>query len=487
MANDTRFYADIFEPNSEVTGSFNFVELKINNDTVKFTVDCGMYQEKGYEEQNLKFPVDPKELDFVILTHNHIDHSGRLPYLVNQGFDKPIYTTVATSHLVSKALYDNLKVMSDTSRRNNNGALYTESDVEKTLQNIVPCEYLEPVTVNDHVALHFLWNGHLVGAASVLVQIKNGGNSIWILFTGDLNTKNMFFHVPPYRNWIKELPNLTVVCESTYGTMESKEIEHCFEDNIIRALQDNKTIIIPAFSLGRSQEVLCTIKEMQKSGITELENIPIYFDGKLAFAYTELYWKLWEEEQERIEEGNNRRIVNFYEEKIDFLPKNLRYVTDKLVRRNVIADNKSKIVVTTSGMGSYGPAQTYIPAFIQRKDALIHFTGYCAEGTLGRRLKDAEIGDIVRIGGLDVEKKGNVEFTNEFTAHAKADELAQYLMQFNSLNTVLINHGSTEAKETFAKKVIRTVKPKHVGRLGEGYVFRIDSNGFDKQMSSKFE
>jgi metallo-beta-lactamase family protein len=488
MANETRFYFDIMQAPTEVTGSFNYCTLHVNDETIKFAVDCGMYQEKGYDEQNLSFPVNPKELDFAILTHNHVDHSGRFPYLVRKGFNNPIYTTVATSRILGKAFEDNLKVMRDTSQHSNNGPLYDEDDLLKTLSLVEPCEYLEPIVVNDHITLHFLWNGHLIGAASVLIHFRNGGGSgIWILFTGDYNNKNVFFPVPPYRSWIKQIPNLTVVCESTYGLMKSSEIEYTFENNIIKALRDGKTIVIPAFSLGRSQEILQALKDMQISYAADFKEIPVYFDGKLAFFYTKMYRKLWEEEQERIANGNPHRIVNFYWDKVEFLPKNLQYVDDKSLRNRIIEESNQKIIVTTSGMGSYGPAQTYIPAYIQRKKALIHFTGYCAEGTLGRRLKDAEIGDIVRVGGLDVEKAGNVEFTNEFTAHAKADELIEYLLQFESLDTVLINHGSNEAKAAFAKRVIREVKPKHVGRLGDGYIFRIDESGFVKQFSTEFK
>ena len=488
MANETRFYLDIMQAPTEVTGSFNYCTLHVNDETIKFAVDCGMYQEKGYDEQNLSFPVNPKELDFAILTHNHVDHSGRFPYLVRQGFNNPIYTTVATSRFLGRAFEDNLKVMRDTGQHVNSSPLYDEHDLVKALSLLETCEYLEPVVVNDHITLHFLWNGHLVGSSSVLIRFKNSGcKDFWVLFTGDYNNKNMFFPVPPYRNWIKKLPNLSVVCESTYGLMNSSEIHKCFEEYVIRALREGKTIVIPAFSLGRSQEVLQTLKELQAKYPEEFKGIKIFFDGKLAFYYTKMYKKLWREEQVRIASHYPHRIVNFYEDKVDFLPNNLQYVNDMNLRKKIIEDETQKIIVTTSGMGSYGPAQTYIPAYIQRKNVLILFTGYCAEGTLGRRLKDAEIGDIVRVGGLDVEKAGNVEFTNEFTAHAKADELIEYLLQFESLDTVLINHGSNEAKAAFAKRVIREVKPKHVGRLGDGYIFRIDESGFVKQFSTEFK
>ncbi len=483
MGNNIRFYADIMQPPSEVTGSFNLVIVKIYDKTIKFIVDCGMYQEREYEQQNVAFPVKPETLDFAVLTHNHVDHNGRFPFLVKSGFSGPIFTTVPTSMLLGRALGDNLKVMSDTSKRSNSSQLYCEDDVDKTLKQMVPCKYLEPIVVNEHVILHFLYNGHLTGAASVLVQIKcQGCKDIWILFSGDYNNKNMFFPVPPIREWIRDIPHLTVVCESTYGLMNSWDIEYVFEENILNAIRAEKTVIIPAFSLGRSQEVLWTLKDMKERYRQEFRGLPIYFDGKLAFYYTDMYRHLYEE---RTDDG--KRVVEFYEDKIDFIPPDLIRVSDKGIRRDIVADSKSKIIVTTSGMGSYGPAQTYIPAYIKRSDALIHFTGYCAEGTLGYRLKEAEIGEVVEVGGLQVEKAGNVEFTKEFTAHAKADELIQFLQQFRNLDTVLVNHGSSEAKKAFAKRVVKEVRPNQVGILGEEYFFRVNSDGFDKQMGSKFK
>ncbi len=477
MAYNVRFYADIMEPPAEVTGSFNLVILKAGDETVKFAIDCGLYQEEKYDEQNFSFPTKPEELDFVVLTHNHCDHNGRLPLLVKQGFKGPIFTTVPTSYMLGKALNDNLHVLKDTSKRQNLGPMYDDIDVAQTLKQLAPCEYLEPVQANKHVELHFLYNGHLLGAASVLVRLKNTScRDFYILFSGDYNNKNMFFDVPPIRDWIKELPNLVVVCESTYGLMDSTEIEPVFENNILNALQDGCTCIVPAFSLGRSQEVLWTLKDMQERHPDIMGDTRIFFDGKLAFAYTDMYKKM-------LEDG----VISFFRDKEDFLPKDLIRVDNKEMRRDHIEDYKPKIIVTTSGMGSYGPAQTYIPAFMKSRKALIHFTGYCAEGTLGYRLKNTEVGSVVQVGGLDVIKKGNVEFTKEFTAHAKADELITFLRQFRNLNTVLINHGSYEAKHAFAKRVLMEVDPCVVGVLGEDWFYRINADGFDKQMGTKFK
>jgi len=156
------------------------------------------------------------------------------------------------------------------------------------------------------------------------------------------------------------------------------------------------------------------------------------------------------------------------------------------IKSPILKDNNKKIILTTSGMGSYGPAQTYIPEYISREGALIHFTGYTAEGTMGNRLKEAKNGDAVEVGGLLVKKKADVEYTTEYSAHAKADEMIEFLKQFKNLKLVLINHGEAETKETFAKRIVEEVNTKNVGLLGRQYFFRVDSYGLVKTLSTKF-
>ena len=209
---------------------------------------------------------------------------------------------------------------------------------------------------------------------------------------------------------------------------------------------------------------------MQNSGLLS-RDIPIYFDGKLAIKYTNLYL-------------NDE--LGIKEEMKDFLPDNLTFV-DKSTRMDIISDHKCKIIVTTSGMGSYGPAQTYIFEYITRKNALIHFTGYTAEGTLGRKLKDAEVNGPVEISGALFKKRATVEYTTEFSDHAKADEMISFLKQFNDLKLVLVNHGESETKSEFCTRIIEEVDVKNVGNLGREYFFRINPYGLVKTLSTKFE
>lgn len=170
----------------------------------------------------------------------------------------------------------------------------------------------------------------------------------------------------------------------------------------------------------------------------------------------------------------------------NFIPKNLTFVDSKEMRMRLLEDTKkTKIILTTSGMGTYGPAQTYLPRYLGREDCLIHFTGYTAEGTLGNRIKKAEIGDILNVAGVLVEKKARVEYTTEFSAHAKADEMIDFLNQFTNLRLVLVNHGEVQVKNEFAKRIMKNVNTKATGILGEQF-FRIDPYGFAKSMDTKF-
>ena len=147
----------------------------------------------------------------------------------------------------------------------------------------------------------------------------------------------------------------------------------------------------------------------------------------------------------------------------------------------------AKIILTSSGMGSYGPAQVYIPEYLTRENALIHFTGYTAEGTLGARLKEAEVGTPVQIGGTLVKKRAQVEYTTEYSAHAKADEMIDFLKKFKHLELVLVNHGEADTKQIFAERIINEVDTDRVGILGCGYFFRVNHDGLVKSMSTKFE
>ncbi|MBE5822103.1 MAG: MBL fold metallo-hydrolase [Clostridiales bacterium] len=471
MGSKNRFYVDIMAMHEEVTGSCNLVVIKFpNGNTIRFVVDCGLFQERKYSELNEIFHFNPENIDFCLVTHNHVDHIGRLPLMVKNGFSNKIYATNTTCKLLPLALQDNFNILHDISKRKHTKCLYQESNIDETVRLLEPCNYNETVQINENIRVTFFMNGHLVGASLILVQISYSGyEDINLLFTGDYNNKNIFFDVPNLPDWVLELP-LTLVQESTYGNMETKDMKQVFKGNIKNCLSNKGTVVALVFSLGRSQEILYELRKMQLSGDLD-PNIPIYFDGKLAIRYTNLYIK------DGLDIKNNMR---------DFLPENLSFVNTE-TRQEVLESKTSKIILTTSGMGSYGPAQIYIPEYISRKNSLIHFTGYTAEGTLGNKLKNAEHDEIVQIGGLMTKKNGKVEYTTEYSSHAKADEIISFLKQFKNIRLLLLNHGEIETKVCFSKRILREIETKNVGLLGREYFYRVNPYGLVKIISTKFD
>lgn len=471
MGTKNRFYADIMAINQEVTGSCNLIVVRFpDKSSVRFVVDCGLFQERKYNELNETLEFDPQNIDFCIVTHNHVDHTGRLPLMVKNGYCNEIYATESTCKLLPLGLYDSFKVLMDVYKKKHMKCLYSEADVSRTLSLLTPCKYNETFMVGDNIKVTFFMNGHLVGAAVVLVQISYPGyEDINLMFTGDYNNKNVFFNVDPIPDWATVLP-LTLIQESTYGNMLTLEIQKTFKQNIKECLSNNGSVLALVFSIGRTQEILYELKKMQDNG--ELDSqIPIYLDGSLAVKYTGLYLS-----------GK----LNIKNDLKYFLPKNLEFV-DLKSRERVLDDESKKIILTTSGMGSYGPAQTYIPIYLSRKNALIQFTGFTAEGTMGHRLKNAIEGEKVACGGMSAFKHAQVEYTNEFSGHAKADEMIEFLKQFKNLKLVLVNHGETNSKELFAQTIENEINPKKVEILGREQFFRVNPYGLVKTLSTKFK
>ena len=243
MGNTNRFYVDVIALHKEVTGSciLNIVKFPDGN-TKKIIVDCGLFQEMDYSELNKNLPFDAGDIDYVVVTHNHVDHTGRLPLLVKNGYRGNIHMSYSTSKLIPNALEDSYKVLKNKSKMANEPQLYSDSDVEETLKLVKGHPFEEAIWLDDNIKLTFFMNGHLPGAIIVLMQIKYRDCSdkyyenINLLFTGDYNNRNIFFDVKPLPKWVYQLP-ITIVQESTYGDMDSTEIEYVFEKNLKIFLQ----------------------------------------------------------------------------------------------------------------------------------------------------------------------------------------------------------------------------------------------------------
>lgn len=469
MGSKEHFYCHMTSLNPEVTGSLHPVTVNYpDGRQTHFIVDCGLYQERAYNVLNhKKFPFKEEHIDFVLVTHNHADHMGRLPYLVSGGFKGKIYATEITAKkLLPLALTDSFRIEKEDAKKQNRQQMYDENDFANTMSSIVPCKFNEVEYVNPNIKVTFFMNGHLLGAAMILVQISYPGEKdINLLFTGDYKPRNIFFEVEELPEWVRELP-LTIVSEATYGYMDTTEVSYHMQDDLEKALREGKTVLITVFAQGRAQEILYMLKDMQTYGRISTK-IPIRLDGNLAQEYTKVY--------------KNCELLE-YVGKDDFLPENFSFIS-KENRLGVIQDRSQQILLTTSGMADHGPAQLYLDAWVERKDVLLYIPGYTSPDTLGYKLQHPADGRVI-INGREHPMNAQVLTTSEWSSHAKADEIIEFLQQFKHLNLLLINHGQTEVKQQFAERAGIAVNAKHVGILG-AHTFKISCYGYVKHMGAK--
>ena len=463
-----RFYLDVTARHDEVTGTCIPCIEYIGNKVFSFMVDFGCFQEKKYLSLNNSFGFDPRQIGDVLLTHTHMDHMGRIPFLVKKGFNNKIYLTHDASVLIEPALQDAVKIERNNAFKEGRDILYIDCDVTRTMEILNPCGFEKSIWINDYTRVTFLQNGHLPGAACIFVEVIYGNRSINLFFTGDYNNKSPFFKVNPIPDWILK-KRVTIVTGSTYGDKEEKDIVKCFEKNVLDAVNRGKTIIVPVFSLGRSQELLLYIKGMQQRGVLE-KSVPIYLDGKLAIKYTDIF---------------NSGKLEIYKDMPKFLPDNFTFV-DRDLRTHLLNNKSRKIILTTSGMAGYGPAITYLLRYVSDPNALIHFTGYCAEGTLGRQLKEANKGDDVLVAGVLKSKHADCFYTEEFSAHTKSEGLVDLFNQFNDVGLVLVNHGQHDNKLALCKKVEPLPHVKDVTILGRENTYRIGECGLEKSYPTRF-
>lgn len=468
MGSRERFFYEMTSLNPEVTGSCHLVTVHYpDGRRTNFAVDCGLYQEKTYNELNAKsFPFDCESIEFVLITHNHADHMGRLPYLIKGGYKGKIYTTVETSRMMPIALRDSFKIGKEDAKKHDRKMPYEESDMLEAITRMVSCKFKEVEYIDRNIKTTFFMNGHLLGASMILVQISYPGEEdINIFFTGDYKPSNVFFDVEDVPRWVYKLP-ITIVAESTYGYMDTTEVKYHMEDDLEYAIKQGKTIVISVFAQGRAQEVLYMLKDMQKHGRLS-KSVRIRLDGNLACAYTQIY----QTSELLIECG-----------KEDFLPENFQYV-NKENREEVLMYQGQQIILSTSGMMDHGPAQFYLEKFIERSNVLIYIPGYTSPDTLGYKLQNPKDGKVT-INGKEYVMRAEVKTTNECSSHAKADEIIELLQRFDHPLLILFNHGQKEVKKQLVARAEKEVHAKRIEILGE-HTFRISPYGYMKHMGAK--
>lgn len=466
MKNKPAFRAYLSAYHNEVTGSRLLVVVEFPDGTTRrILVDCGYFQEIKYRYLNYVDDLNPESIDAMIITHNHIDHTGLIPKFVRYGYSNKIYMTKITQELCPAFLRDCCEQQEenaeDMRQRYPDQAdkfkpLYFPDDVERATDLLVGVSYRKTLEIFPGIKMTYFENGHILGAGMVLLQCHcDGMQDINFFFTGDYRRKNCFYEVPPLPKWLKKLP-IIMVHESTYGKTDANEIKKCFRENILMALSKKMDILIGAFAQGRMQELLYFFKCLQEEGLIPKDYV-IFVDGPLGIKTTHKY----------------QAILSWYNpSKADFLPEGVEFVTGK-ERMNLLNDARPKIILTTSGMLSNGPAKYYVPLFLQMPNAMIHLAGYAAEETLARKLLDTKRDEVVKLGSQIIEKKCIVKTTRELSSHITADEGIEFINEFENIVFLAINHGEEISRNVFAERAKNETSVKDVGLVDRDnmYVF----------------
>ena len=457
MGKKTRFYADVQSLQDSVTGSNSLVTVSYPDGTKEtFLVDFGMYQGLAeQEEKNRTIGFKPEKLAAIILTHAHVDHCGRIPMLYKYGATCRTFMTNDTLKVSEKLLRNTESIIASSQ-----DPIYGNADLERALKEFRACDYEDFINITENIKVMFIQNQHIQGASAVYVVISYPGEEdITILFTGDYNLVNDFSSkrttIPS--DILKKRLSMMVL-ESTYGSRKKENVEKgLFKREIEELVANEKTVIIPAFAFGRYQVVLWNLRQLEEEGA--LGDTPIFMDGGLGIELTYL-WQYLETVEIK-----------------DFIPKRATVVED---RRQVMASKTPKIIVTTSGMGNFGPARWYIPQFISEKSAAIYLTGYTSPDSVSRRVLEAQEGEFVMTSGIVRKKYATVKWTGEFSSHAGMDGLIDLVKPFCRIGLLLLNHGEDESKDSLSRSCFQLSNVKDVGIVDGKTDFRICSYGLVK-------
>jgi len=439
-----------------VTGSRHL--LDINNKQV--LLDCGMFQGHRREtrEKNSGFAFDPKTVDTVVLSHGHLDHCGMLPLLVKRGFTGKIYATPATRDIAQKIMmdaaaiqeYDFLYLKKKKVRDCDKLAkpLFTKKDIPQTMRRFVTHDYVRNgakwLEILPGLKLKFYDAGHILGSAVSVLEMKDGGQIKKLAYTGDLGRRQSpILHNP---HFVKEKVNI-VISESTYGGKKHRQVQatHKKLTGIIsRVIERKGKLIVPAFSLGRTQEFVYIIHQLTDQG--RIPRIPIYVDSPLAGRITEVFRKY--------------RSDYDIESKLDFprqgdAPlafRNLIYThsRDESMQLNYMAG--PLVIISASGMAEGGRILHHLKRNLRSAKNTILFTGYQAAHTLGRRILEGQ--SPVRILGRSYQVRAHIEKLNELSAHADGPELVAYITHCKGTKKVFLVHGEPDKARALKQLIL---------------------------------
>ena len=439
----------------EVTGSCTLLEV----DNKKIMIDCGM--EQGIDVyENTPLPCSPSEIDCLLLTHAHIDHSGRIPQLVKNGFRGKIYTTLATTKLCEIMLLDSAHIQEFEAKWKNRKAkragndetepMYTSQDALKSLEHFYSCDYDKEYKIYDNLIFRFIDAGHLLGSASIEITAKENGIKKTILFSGDIGNIDR----PLIKNPTKPEKADIVITESTYGNRlhgERSDYVSQLSQIIETTLSKGGNVVIPSFAVGRTQELLYLIHNIkEKRLLGNLSNFPVFIDSPLAVESTKIY---------------DSGLIDYYDdEMLDYIRRGIDVLTfdnlhfavtsDESMRINT--DTTPKVIISASGMCEAGRIRHHLKHNLWKETSTILFVGYQSEGTLGRKLVDGA--DSVKLFGEEIKVNARIAEIDGISGHADKNMLLSWLENIkNRPEKVFINHGSdiscTEFSQSVRKKL----------------------------------
>jgi len=438
-----------------VTGSCHL----ITTDKYKILLDCGMFQGgKREDARNYEtFPFNPTEIDYVILSHAHIDHCGRLPSLVKGGFKGKIYCTDATADLLDVMLKDSGYIQekeAEWKNRKNERAgrslvepLYTVEDAVDTLNYVTPILYNQLIKLNEEMELVFNDAGHILGSAIVELWVEENENVSKIVFSGDIGVMDR----PILRNPTIIKKADYVIMEATYGNRVHEENESSVQrliDIVLKTTRRGGTVVIPSFAVGRTQELIYEFNrfyEEHSEYKAELDRIFVYVDSPMATTATQVFRKnaqvFDEETKAYILKGDNP---------LDF--KNLRFTRTSDESRMLNFDSSPKVIISASGMCEAGRIRHHLKHNLWNAKSSIVFVGYQAEGTLGKLL--VEGGKDVTLFGEEIHVNAEICNLEGFSGHADRNGLLAWISGFKQApKHIFLVHGETQSKHDFAALV----------------------------------
>ncbi len=433
----------------EVTGSCHYLEIVDK----KLCVDIGMEQGRDLFE-NQEIPVNPADLDYILLTHAHIDHTGLLPMLYARGFRGRVFTTKATADLSSIMLRDSAHIQQFEAEWRNRKAqraggeqyvpLYTMEDALGAVRLLVPCEYDHRITLCEEITIRFTDVGHLLGSASIEVFATEEGQHRIIVFSGDLGNVNK----PILRNLTYTKSADFVVMESTYGDRyhgEAPDYVGELAEIIEKTFERGGYVVIPAFAVGRTQELLYFIRQIKEQKLIHTNsNFEVYVDSPLAVEATNIFGK----NVENCFDDEARELVQKGINPIGFPGLKLSITSDDSKAINL--DQKPKVIISASGMCEAGRIRHHLKHNLWRKESTIVFVGYQSVGTLGRSLLEGT--DSVKLFGETIEVKAEIVKISGISSHADKKGLLDWVRGFQEKPPVqvFVVHGEDHVCDSFA-------------------------------------